>query len=211
VAGLGLSSQINGWLRIGLTGGIGSGKSTAAALLAEAGLLVVDTDAIARQLTAAGGAALPAIASAFGAQFLGPEGLDRAALRQRVFADPAARQQLEQLLHPLIQQQAEAQAAGAERVVFDVPLLVESGHWRARVDRVLLIDCDEAVQRQRVLQRPGWTAAQLDGVLAAQATRAQRRLVADAVIDNSALPLESLREQLLAVLRHWTPVEESAA
>lgn len=198
-------------LRIGLTGGIGSGKSTAAALLAEAGVRIVDTDAIARQLTAADGSALPAIAATFGPSFVGPQGLDRAAMRSRVFAEPRARQQLEQLLHPLIQQQAEAQALGAACVVFDVPLLVESRHWRSRVQRVLLIDCDEAVQRQRVLQRPGWTPAQLDGVLAAQASRAQRRQAADAVIDNSSLPLAHLREHLHALLRHWTPVEESAA
>jgi dephospho-CoA kinase len=195
-------------LRIGLTGGIGSGKSTAAALLAASGARIVDTDAIARQLTAAGGAALPAIAARFVCVRAGE--LDRAALRSRVFADAAARRDLEALLHPLIQAEAERQAQGADWVVFDVPLLVESRHWRPRVDRVLVIDCDVAVQRQRVLARPGWTAAQFEGVLAAQATPAMRRVAADAVIDNSQLPLDALRTELQALLQHWR-VEESRA
>ncbi len=200
--GLGLSR-----LRIGLTGGIGSGKSTAASLLMRMGARLIDTDAIARELTAVEGIALPAIAREFGAQFLSAsEGLDRAALRTLVFADPSARERLERILHPLILRGAEQQAAAPgpfSRLVFDVPLLVESQHWRTRVDRVLVIDCDEAVQRQRVLQRPGWTAAQVDSVLAAQASRSQRRTAADAVIDNSRASITQLTEALQILLAQW--------
>ncbi len=201
--GLGLNRP----LRIGLTGGIGSGKSTAAKMLAAVGAHLIDTDAIARELSGPSGAALPAIAAQFGAHLVSDtNGLDRVAMRAHVFTHPHARQQLEQLLHPLIQSLAEARATAAgdpTLVLFDVPLLVESGHWRQRVDRVLLIDCDEAVQRHRVLQRPGWTAEQLVGVLAAQTTRARRRQAADAVIDNSSLTLEGLRGALQALLAHW--------
>jgi len=201
-------------MRLGLTGGMASGKSTAARILQGLGARLIDTDAIARQLTGPGGAALPAIAAQFGADLVdGDAGLDRARLRERVFRHPELRRALEALLHPLIQQQAEVQAAvqadmqadpcGPQTwLLFDVPLLVESRHWRARVQRVLLIDCDEAVQRQRALAR-GWSAAQVDGALAAQATRAQRRQAADAVIDNSALSLEALEMRLRALCRHW--------
>lgn len=201
--GLGLSRP----LRIGLTGGIGSGKSTAAGLLTAMGARLIDTDAIARELSGPGGKALPAIAARFGAHLVSEAtGLDRVAMRAHVFAHPQARRQLEQLLHPLIQAMAEDRAAEADDaalLLFDVPLLVESQHWRQRVDRVLLIDCDEAVQRRRVLQRPGWNAEQLDGVIAAQTTRALRRQSADAVIDNSTLTLEGLRGALLTLLTHW--------
>lgn len=196
--------------RIGLTGGMASGKSTAAAILQRLGARLIDTDAIARQLTAAGGAALPAIAAQFGSELVGEQGLDRPRLRERVFRHPELRRSLEALLHPLIQQEAEVQAAalGEEGfLLFDVPLLVESRHWRARVQRVLLIDCDEAVQRQRALAR-GWSPAQVDGALAAQATRAQRRQAADAVIDNSALTPNELEAELTALLAHWH-MEES--
>ncbi|WP_326534889.1 dephospho-CoA kinase [Pseudorhodoferax sp.] len=205
-------------MRLGLTGGMASGKSTAARILQGLGARLIDTDAIARQLTGPGGAALPAIAAQFGADLVEDgAGLDRARLRERVFRHPELRRALEALLHPLIQQQAEVQAEVQAAVqadmqvdpcgpqswlLFDVPLLVESRHWRARVQRVLLIDCDEAVQRQRALAR-GWSAAQVDGALAAQATRAQRRQAADAVIDNSALSLEALEMRLRALCRHW--------
>jgi dephospho-CoA kinase len=203
VDGLGLSRP----LRIGLTGGIGSGKSTAAEMLVAMGARLIDTDAIARELCGPSGAALPAITAQFGAHLVSDtNGLDRVAMRAHVFTHPQARQQLEQLLHPLIQSLAEARATAAgdpTLVLFDVPLLVESRHWRQRVDRVLLIDCDEAVQRRRVLLRPGWTSEQLDGVLAAQTTRTRRREAADAVIDNSSLSLEGLRGALLGLLTHW--------
>lgn len=173
--------------RIGLTGGIGSGKSTVARLLAGHGVHVVDTDAIARSLTAPGGAALPAIAEAFGGDVIGADGaLDRERMRTRVFADSAARQRLEAILHPLIgiESAAQAAAAGDAPIVFDVPLLAESRHWRARVDRVLVVDCPPALQVTRVVQRSGWTPQAVERVIAQQAPRAMRRGIADAVIDN---------------------------
>lgn len=196
---------VKGRLRLGLTGGVASGKSTAASHLVTRGARLIDTDAIARQLTAPNGEALPAIAAAFGAAVVTPQGLDRVAMRNLVFGQPSARRTLEALLHPLIVREAEAQAArpGPEPfLVFDVPLLVESGHWRSRVDRVLLLDCDEAIQRQRVLDR-GWSPEQADGVLAAQASRSQRRQAADAVIDNSEQSLAALHAALDALLMHW--------
>ena len=134
-------------LRLGLTGGIGSGKSTVAQVLVAGGAVLVDTDAIARSLTLPGGAALPALAAGFGAQAIGADGaLDRARMRALVFAEPGARRRLEAILHPLIGQEAQRQATGAGHctVVFDVPLLAESGHWRSRVQRVLVVDCSEA-------------------------------------------------------------------
>ena len=146
--------------RIGLTGGIGSGKSTVAGMLRELGAAVIDADAISRGLTAAGGAALPEIARQFGTHMIGADGaLDRSAMRQLVFADPAARQRLEAIIHPLVGQQTaeRAQAAlaqGCRVLVHDVPLLVEAGErWRRQLDRVWVVDCEEATQRQRVMAR----------------------------------------------------------
>lgn len=197
-------------LRVGLTGGIGSGKSTVATALARRGAVVVDTDAIARQLTAPGGEALAPIAAAFGPQMLDAAGaLDRARMRAEVFTQPAARQRLEAILHPLIGQQALAQAAeaGAMRpVVFDVPLLVESTHWRARVDRVLVVDCDERVQVQRVVRRSGWSEDEVLRVIAQQARRPARRRIADAVLVNDpALSLAALDEAVGRLWRCWWP------
>jgi dephospho-CoA kinase len=193
-------------LRIGLTGGIGSGKSTVAALLVEHGALLVDSDAIARELTAAGGRALPPIAAAFGTWALGGDGaLDRAAMRERVFAEPEQRRRLEAILHPMIGEECNARAAGATgaAVVFDVPLLAESGHWRDRVDRVLVVDCSEETQVQRVMQRSGWTDATVRQVIAQQAPRALRRSVADAVIHNDGLSLQALHAEVDALWERW--------
>jgi dephospho-CoA kinase len=192
--------------RIGLTGGIGSGKSTVAALLAEAGAVIVDTDAIARALTAPGGAALPRLAQVFGPRILDAHGaLDRAHMRDLAFSDPTARQRLEQVLHPLIGEEARAQAdaAGGHPVVFDVPLLAESGHWRARVQRVLVVDCEEATQVQRVMARSGWEREVVLRVMAQQSTRVRRRVIADAVIFNEGLTREALREQVQALWAYW--------
>jgi dephospho-CoA kinase len=195
-------------LRIGLTGGIGSGKSTVAAMLERLGAHLVDTDAIARALTAPLGAALPAIVEAFGPDVIGPDGaLDRARMRALAFADPAHKGRLEAVLHPLIG--AEAQriaAAGAQRaaIVFDVPLLAESRHWRARVDRVLVIDCSEATQVERVIARSGWTPDAVRAVIAQQALRATRRAIADAVLFNDGgLTLEQLEASVRTVYTRW--------
>ena len=194
-------------LRIGLTGGIGSGKSTVAGLLAGHGAAVVDTDLIARQLTLPGGAAIPRIANAFGADAIDASGaLDRARMREIVFADASAKRRLEAILHPLIgdETQRQAAAASAPVVVFDVPLLVESGRWRALVDKVLVVDCRESTQIERVVMRSGWTTEAVQAVIDQQATRAQRRAAADAVIFNDAITPAQLGAQVASLWQQWT-------
>ena len=194
-------------LRIGLTGGIGSGKSTVAALLAGHGATLIDTDLIARQLTLPGGAAIDRIAAAFGSELIDAAGaLDRARMRALVFADASARQRLEAILHPMIGRETERQAAAsaAPAIVFDVPLLVESGHWRARVDKVLVVDCAEATQIDRVVARSGWTADAVRAVIAQQAPRVRRRAAADAVIHNDSITLARLAVQVASLWQHWT-------
>ena len=195
-------------LRIGLTGGIGSGKSTLARRFGALGALVVDTDALGQALTAPGGAAIAAIASAFGADMIDPSGaMDRARMRALVFAQPDERRRLEAILHPMIGEATRAQAsrAGAgQAVVFDVPLLTESGTWRQRVDRVLVVDCPTATQVARVVQRSGWTADAVERAIAHQATRAQRRAIADAVIVNDGLSLAQLEAEVDALWAAWT-------
>ncbi len=180
---------------VALTGGIGSGKTTVADMLAERGATVVDTDAIAHELTAPGGAAMPAIREAFGDAVVASDGrLDRAAMRALAFADPHARTRLEAILHPMIRRLSEARFAATTGpyAVSVVPLGVESGPWEGRVDRVLVVDCPEDTQVARVMQRSGLPREQVLAILAAQATRAQRLAAADDVIDNggdaSALP-----------------------
>ena len=183
---------------VGLTGGIGSGKSTVADLFVAVGAGLVDTDAIAHELTAPEGAAIPAIVAAFGAAVLTPAGaLDRAAMRQRVFADVGARQQLEAILHPMIRQVSDARclAASTPYVVLAVPLLVESGTYRARCDRIVVVDCPESLQVERVMARNGLVADQVRAIMAAQATRADRLAVADDVVLNDA-GLTKLYEQV---------------
>ena len=197
-------------LRLGLTGGIGSGKSTVALILVACGAVLVDTDAIARSLTLPGGAALPALAAQFGAQAIGADGaLDRARMRTLVFAEAGAKRQLEAILHPLIGQEAQRQAtaAGHRAVVFDVPLLAESSHWSSRVQRVLVVDCGEATQLARVSQRPGWTAELARQVVQQQATRQVRRAVADAVIHNDGLSLPDLHCQVQWLWRQWAGLQ----
>lgn len=200
-------------LRIGLTGGIGSGKSTVAAMLAQRGAWVVDTDAIARSLTAPGGAALPAIAQAFGPDAIGPDGaLDRAKMRERVFGNAVALKQLEAILHPLIQSQAQAQAQAAQAgqtVVFDVPLLVESGHWASRVDKILVVDCSTEEQVRRVMARSGWTEAETQRVIAKQASRQARAAVADAVILNDGISLSALGLEVDAIWDRWHRIDST--
>jgi dephospho-CoA kinase len=193
--------------RIGLTGGIGSGKSTVAGLLVELGAALVDTDAIARALTLPGGAGIAPIAALFGTEVLSADGaLDRARMREVVFRDPAAKLQLEAILHPLIGAACERQAKDAvdnPMLVFDVPLLVESGRWRARVDRVLVVDASEGMQRRRVMARSGWSGEQVDAVIAQQATRAARRAAADAVIFNENLTLQELAQEVRTLWLEW--------
>ena len=193
-------------LRIGLTGGIGSGKSTVAALLVAHGASLIDTDAIAREITQPGGIAIAAIREAFGAEALDAAGgLDRAAMRSRTFADPFVKRRLEAILHPLIgiETQRRADAAGAAVRVFDVPLFAESAHWRGRVDRVLVVDCSEATQLSRVMQRSGWSAEMVQAVIAQQARRSQRRACADAVIHNDGISLDELAAEVSALWAAW--------
>ena len=193
-------------LRFGLTGGIGSGKSTVARCLVERGACLVDTDAIARSLTAPGGAAIPALAAAFGSAVIGRDGaLARDQMRSLAFADYGAKARLEGVLHPLIGAEALAQAAaaGTRPVVFDVPLLAESRHWRERVARVLVVDCLESTQVERVMLRSGWSEDAVQRVLAQQAPRSARRAIADAVIFNDGLSLEALADEVRALWALW--------
>ena len=169
-------------------------------MLGALGAAVIDTDLIARRLTLADGAAMAAIRSTFGADFVAADGsLDRARMRAPRSAIPSARHRLEAILHPLIGVEVEREAAAggaAPALVFDVPLLVESGRWRARVDRVWLVDCDEKVQLERVVARPGWSEATARSVIAQQASRPARRGAADAVLDNTRTSLAELADSV---------------
>ena len=172
---------------IGLTGGIGSGKSAVAHLFSERGASIIDTDAISHALTTAGGDAMPEIARIFGSNFLTSDGaLNRAAMRELVFSDPPARQQLESILHPLISQKTQDQAnqATGHYLIFVVPLLVESGRWTDRVDRVLVVDCREELQIERVMHRNNLSAEQVRAIMATQVSRAQRLAAADDILAN---------------------------
>jgi dephospho-CoA kinase len=173
---------------VALTGGIGSGKTTVAELFAARGAVLVDTDAIAHDLSGPQGAAMPAIQAAFGDTVLRADGgLDRTAMRRLAFADPVAKSKLEEILHPLIRLHSDACCAAAENapyVLLVVPLLVETASYRRRADRVLVVDCDEALQIARVTARSGLSVEAVQAIMAAQATRAQRREVADDVLHN---------------------------
>ncbi len=195
--------------RLGLTGGIGSGKSTVATMLVELGAALIDADANARSVTAPGGAAIDAIAQAFGAEFITRDGaLDRARMREAAFRDPTAKSRLEAIVHPLVGLRAEqqleaARAAGHACVVFDIPLLVESRRWRQKLDRVLVVDCLPATQVTRTMRRSGLSEEAALAIIAAQATRAERLAAADAVIFNDGITLEQLRQQAHAVARRF--------
>ncbi|MDP1927523.1 MAG: dephospho-CoA kinase [Thiobacillus sp.] len=190
---------------VALTGGIGSGKSTVADAFAALGVPVIDTDAIARELTAPGEAALDAIRAAFGETVMHADGtLDRAALRRRVFADAAARHQLEAILHPAIRlrvKQALAQL-NAPYALLVIPLLVETGAYHDMLKRILVVDCPEALQLARVMSRSGLRRDEVMAILAAQATRAERLAVADDVILNTASP-EDLRVEVASLHQRY--------
>lgn len=185
--------------RIGLTGGIGSGKSTVLAMLADLGAASIDADAISRATTASGGAAIPAIAARFGPGFITPDGaLDRDRMRTQAYAEPAARRDLEAIVHPLVGAEIERQvqaatACGARCIVFDIPLLVESGRWRRQLDRVVVVDCSPSTQVARVVARSALTPQQVEAIIAAQAPRGLRLAAADAVVHNEGLSLDQLR------------------
>lgn len=199
-------------LTIGLTGGIGSGKSTVAKSLVELGAHLVDTDAISRSLTAPGGAAIEPIRHAFGPGLIDMHGaMDRNAMRTLAFSHPEALRQLEGILHPLIGEVSRQQASLAkpgQRIVFDVPLLVESGRrWRDIVDRIVVVDCLPETQVQRVMARSDWTREAVQAVLAKQATREQRLAVADDVLNNEGVSLDELRAQVLRLWDLWNNAE----
>lgn len=185
-------------LRLGLTGGIGSGKSTVAGLLSRQGAAVIDADAISRQATAAGGAAIAPLRQAFGPGLINAEGaLDRERMRALAFSDASVRQRLEQIIHPLVGQETQRQAdaatrAGARCIVFDIPLLVESKRWRSQLDRVLVVDCHPETQIARVMQRSQLPRAEVERIMAQQAGRLQRLQAADHVICNDGLDLAGL-------------------
>ena len=191
-------------VRLGLTGGIGSGKSTVAGLLADLGATVIDADAISRASTAAGGSAIEALRAAFGPDAITAQGaLDRDHMRALVFADPQARARLEAIVHPLVRAEIDRQCAALDGgcAVLDLPLLAESAAWRQRVDTVWVVDCQPETQVQRVMQRNGWPRAQVEAVLAAQASRAQRLAIADTVIDNDQTRLAELATAVRAAYR----------
>ena len=190
-------------LRLGLTGGIGSGKSTVASILASAGAAVMDADAISRSLTLPGGRAIPAILAEFGEQLIAPDGaMDRDAMRALVFSNPQSKRQLEAIIHPLVGQVLQeeshaALAAGHACLVYDVPLLVESGErWRRQVDWVCVVDCEVETQIQRVMHRNQLSRAEIERIISQQASRQQRLDCADAVIFNEGIDLAQLKQMV---------------
>ncbi len=210
--------EFRGFL-VGLTGGIGSGKSTVADMFAADGVTIVDTDAISHALTAAGGAALPSIHEAFGDSVIGSDGaLDRGVVRELVFSDAAARRRLEAIVHPMINHCCNLlleEATGPYAMIV-VPLLIESGRWRERVDRLLVVDCPVDVQIERVMQRNRFERAQIEAIIATQATREARLAAADDVIDNggdpqSLAPAVQVLHQRYLALAQRAPTRRLAA
>lgn len=184
---------------VGLTGGIGSGKSTIADLFATHGVTIVDTDVIAHRVTAPNGAAMPSIAHVFGPGFVAPDGsLDRAKMRALIFSDDTAKARLEAITHPLIRSETERERAAAQGpyAMIVVPLLVESGAWKSRVDRVLAVDCTVETQIARVMRRNGFPREQVLAIIERQATRQARLAAADDIIINDNTPLERLAQEV---------------
>ncbi len=194
--------------RVGLTGGIGSGKSTVAALFADCGATVIDSDAISHRLTQPGGATIAAIRATFGDDYIDTDGaLDRARMRQRVFSDPAARLQLEAILHPLIRAQmlAQAGASTAPYLLLVVPLLFEAAGYLSLVQRTLVVDCPEALQVAHAMQRSGLDEQTVRAIIATQMLRAERLLRADDVIQNDGSP-DTLRQQVEQLHRRYLAI-----
>ena len=192
--------------RIGVTGGIGSGKSTISERFAQLGCAVIDADQIARGLTLPGGAAIAAIQAQFGAHFITQDvALDRAQMREAIFQNPAAKQRLEAILHPLIQRSifdryADACShSNARLVIFDIPLLAESGQWSPQLDQVIVVDCEERTQLARVQARSQLSAEAVAAIMAQQASRGQRLRKADWVIWNETLSLQALGDEVLGL------------
>ncbi len=198
--------------RLGLTGGIGSGKSTVALMLQQLGAAVIDADALSKQVTGPGGVAMPLIEKAFGSNMVASDGsLNRNMMRQLILSDPQAKTKLEAIVHPAVgqaiaDQQSTAIVTGKKLIVLDIPLLVESGRWRAQLGHVVVIDCSQATQMQRVLARPssqGWTEQQVQNIMSLQATRAQRLAAADTVIYNDGIDLQTLHTHVLQLAHQF--------
>jgi dephospho-CoA kinase len=186
-------------IAVGLTGGIGSGKSTVADLFAARGVPLVDTDVIAHRVTAPHGVAMPQIAAQFGPEFVAADGsMDRARMRALVFGDEAARKRLEAITHPLIRAETERETreANGPYVMLVIPLLVESGAWKTRVNRVLSVDCSVETQIARVMSRNGFTREQVLAIIARQASREARLAAADDVIVNDGVTLDALAQDV---------------
>jgi dephospho-CoA kinase len=189
-------------MRLGLTGGIGSGKSTVATILAGMGAAVIDADAISRAATGRGGSAIDALRANFGPSMLTPDGaLDRDQMRALIYSDASAKVRLEAIVHPIVgqtigDQARQAEVAGARCIVFDIPLLVESRHWRKTLHRVLVVDCREETQIDRVTVRNGLSVAEVRKIIAAQAPRNLRLKTADAVMFNDGITIEDLAQQV---------------
>lgn len=191
---------------VGLTGGIGSGKTFVAELFAQHGVTIIDTDVIAHRITAAQGAAMPRIEREFGGEFVTPEGsLDRARMRALVFADDKAKARLEAIMHPLIRAETERETATAAGpyVIIVVPLLVESGAWKSRVDRVLVVDCSLETQIARVMRRNSFRRDQVLAIVARQASREARLAAADDVLVNEAAPPEQLASDVARLHEYY--------
>lgn len=194
-------NPLRSW-HLGLTGGIGSGKSTVARMLSDMGAAIFDADAISRAATQAGGVAIPAIQEAFGLSFIDDTGaLHRDRMRELIFSRPSAKGELEAIIHPIVAREIQSQSEASSAVckVFDVPLLVESRHWRSRLDRVVVVDCLTATQVERVCARNGWSPEAAWAVIQSQASREDRLKAADLVIFNDRNGLEPLRRQVGAV------------
>lgn len=199
---------------VGLTGGIGSGKSAAAEHFARLGVAVVDTDAIAHELTVPGGVAIPALVAAFGPDILTPDGaLDRAKMRTLAFTDPEVKHRLESILHPLIRQEADARCLAATKapyVVLVVPLLIEAGEdYRRRCQRIAVVDCPEEIQIARVRARSGLDEDLICRIMAQQASRTERLAAADHILDNGG-DLAQLHAQVEALDRLYRELARSA-
>ena len=197
---------------IGVTGGIGSGKSTVAEFLQTQGAAVVDTDRIAHDLTMPGGAAISAIKAEFGAEFITQQGaMDRVRMRQLVFSDNSAKSRLEQILHPLIRQQVESQLQQAQGcyTLLLVPLLVETGAYRQLLDRTLVVDLPETLRISRTMARSGLSEAEVKAIMARQASRDERLQAADDIVNNDT-DLQSLQQQLVALHQRYVALAETA-
>lgn len=194
--------------RIGLTGGIGSGKSTFAAMLAKRGFDVIDADAISKELTSTGGLAIAKVREVFGDSAIALDGsMNRGQMRTLVFSHPQAKKQLENILHPLIRasiadQLRAIESKGKPLAILDIPLLVESSHWQEELDGIIVVDCSQSRQLSRVMARNGWTQSQTQAVLDTQASRQERLAVANWVIDNDHDDLNALQKQA----NDWQPI-----